>query len=945
MEIMRCTVRRQLLDVDVPTLVALTYDYINVKATFSSEWAGMQKWLHIRNVEDQSIIAHVLFNNDEIGEDVGLNLSAGEWDVWIHGALYEDNTLIKRITTNVKKIRVEATGTEDEILPSIGPSVAEQAVAAAERAETAASTATSNAATATTAAQEALNSANSSATSAEQALAAVSHYPHIVDNEWIVWDAASGEWVNTGIDALGCTFTPHVSDEGVLSWTNNGGLPNPESVNLLDLFVENVPQLQEIVDGIVADAQDAVDELEAQRDAVVASVAAMIELGTDTTLTVSGMAADALATGNLIRKLLAGYVTSTPQYSWVRGTITGATGANDSSTTRLRSDFIPCDPVCGFQYTVPEDYQVYVYGYETNAVTPYVGRVSSGWTTGENKFTNIDSRIKFVRLVAAYTNSGTILVEDAPELEFTTETPTDYSLSLKNKAADAKVVGDWLNRIGVGNVQIGSGKDLDDYTDTGWYWWLSSGNPAHNPNNGEAGTMQVYGTGTRTIQIVWSRGGTRSMNVRFNTTTGWTEWKKLIYFNDLNITNTALNQTCKVFGGSSFSWEVGKNITTTGVVANESRNAISDFIEVSADDVLIRKCNYDADAEGWYMYIASYDATKTFISRVSFLYNAEYIVPDGVKYIRIVCALASSSSATMSVKRINNAFKIGYSKPYQSGNSYVAIGASTSIGAIHTLSDGVTYTTKDYPNYVATLLNKKCINVCKGSTGFVARDSGTKRNFMDTIMYETESLADASLVTIMFGYGNDRTAGLPIGEWNDYYPFDESGYGFTGNSTTDAANVTAMIQAGATLYGCLNWCIKWIGEHYPKAELIVIFGAPSLNAGKTSTVEASTDPSAGTQGYSPYKITASPERTADSIASKFETLKAALNIPFINLQYDGLPFSYYSTYAKDTNGMYSVFSTVQSGDALTWNGHPNEAGYDMYARFIAGKILSYYNEI
>ena len=27
-------------------------------------------------------------------------------------------------------------------------------------------------------------------------------------------------------------FTPSVSEEGVISWTNNGGLPNPESRNI-----------------------------------------------------------------------------------------------------------------------------------------------------------------------------------------------------------------------------------------------------------------------------------------------------------------------------------------------------------------------------------------------------------------------------------------------------------------------------------------------------------------------------------------------------------------------------------------------------------------------------------------------------------------------------------------------------------------------------------------
>lgn len=52
-----------------------------------------------------------------------------------------------------------------------------------------------------------------------------------------VWDAVNSKWVNNG--ALqgaagkdGTTFTPSVSTDGVLSWTNDGGKPNPASVNI-----------------------------------------------------------------------------------------------------------------------------------------------------------------------------------------------------------------------------------------------------------------------------------------------------------------------------------------------------------------------------------------------------------------------------------------------------------------------------------------------------------------------------------------------------------------------------------------------------------------------------------------------------------------------------------------------------------------------------------------
>lgn len=65
----------------------------------------------------------------------------------------------------------------------------------------------------------------------------VEHYPKVVDGYWYVWDAEAGDFVNTGVDAEGydgAVFIPSVSEHGVISWTNNGGLPNPEPVNLVE---------------------------------------------------------------------------------------------------------------------------------------------------------------------------------------------------------------------------------------------------------------------------------------------------------------------------------------------------------------------------------------------------------------------------------------------------------------------------------------------------------------------------------------------------------------------------------------------------------------------------------------------------------------------------------------------------------------------------------------
>lgn len=73
---------------------------------------------------------------------------------------------------------------------------------------------------------------------------AIAHYPKVQDGFWYVWDVTNDEWVNTGVlaqgpqgepgakGANGTTFTPFVSSDGVISWTNNGGEQNPQSVNI-----------------------------------------------------------------------------------------------------------------------------------------------------------------------------------------------------------------------------------------------------------------------------------------------------------------------------------------------------------------------------------------------------------------------------------------------------------------------------------------------------------------------------------------------------------------------------------------------------------------------------------------------------------------------------------------------------------------------------------------
>ncbi len=138
---------------------------------------------------------------------------------------------------------------------------------------------------------------------------------------------------------VGPHYTPSVSSEGVLSWTNDGGLPDPVSVDLTGAFLNTVDTVRTAVDAAVSDAEAAVAEavenvqatvagLSQQGDAIVAGYeSAMAEMqettdalseeqadliasingalshGTDTALNTSGWPADAKATGDAVREL------------------------------------------------------------------------------------------------------------------------------------------------------------------------------------------------------------------------------------------------------------------------------------------------------------------------------------------------------------------------------------------------------------------------------------------------------------------------------------------------------------------------------------------------------------------------------------------------------------------------------------------------------------------
>ena len=169
----------QQLKIVTPIVVADTHNYQTAAAVFrGSEWEPCSKWAHF--IKD-GVTYDVPFRNDEITADQSLDLTAGTWQVYIHGNAYdaETDTVTTRITTSTALLKVEAAETESPF-PPVTPGFSETLAAEVENA----------------------------------------------------LDVANGVRQDAASAFNGATFKPSVSIAGELSWTNDKGLPNPETVNI-----------------------------------------------------------------------------------------------------------------------------------------------------------------------------------------------------------------------------------------------------------------------------------------------------------------------------------------------------------------------------------------------------------------------------------------------------------------------------------------------------------------------------------------------------------------------------------------------------------------------------------------------------------------------------------------------------------------------------------------
>lgn len=397
---------------------------------------------------------------------------------------------------------------------------------------------------------------------------------------------------------------------------------------------------------------------------------------------------------------------------------------------------------------------------------------------------------------------------------------------------------------------------------------------------------------------------------------------------------------------SSFTWNFGMRINVNGTETASVQSAITELLPVKENSAIQNRTPaLDASGRIFNVIVAEYK-NGIFFDRVPVSSGETMITKYGVDGVKLMAVYPTEVTATMSTANLMTNFVVGMVGNIIPGDGqrpvYAAIGASTTVGAIHHYTgEDTTYTPYAYPDYIGQILGMDTYNLGRGTTGFMARNNGTRPNFMDVLYNNAAILKTADLITLTFGYGNDQAAGLPFGAWDDYFPYDtEAQFFVSGQTDANQAGVTTMLSHGATLMGCLNWCIKWAGEHYPRATLICIWGAPSENNNSVVSVISNSASGAGTSGVAPNKITVT-KGGLNAYTEAVKTLHEKLNIPIINLVEDDLPFSYYAGRTME-NGQYVLFSTTGTAQSPTWNSHPSDEGYLMYARFLAGRISHYF---
>ena len=237
----------QSLRIYTPVIAADTLNYLTVQAWFlGDDWDGFTRWVHFRKGEGPGAEVYdlILDGNDRVTEDKGLNLTSGEWTIYLSG-----NRDGARLTTAPVIVTVKESGLSDAPLHAMPMSVAEQvsndaaaALACARELKAAADAGSFNGRDGTSFViagyyedVAALEAAVTQPTAGE-AYGVGTAAPY----EIYIWDAVNSQWKNNGVlqgakgspGDPGATFRPSVDADGNISWTNDGGLLNPATQNI-----------------------------------------------------------------------------------------------------------------------------------------------------------------------------------------------------------------------------------------------------------------------------------------------------------------------------------------------------------------------------------------------------------------------------------------------------------------------------------------------------------------------------------------------------------------------------------------------------------------------------------------------------------------------------------------------------------------------------------------
>lgn len=207
-----------------------------------------------------------------------------------------------------------------------------------------------------------------------------------------VKDPETGEY--SGVDILA-----EQTEQGLIAELQAEGTTQVNRINQAAVDVQAaVDQAENDAATIISNTQTSINTLEAQKNTIAQTVASMAELGTDTTLSTPGMAADAGAVGDLSRQLndveenqipeLKSAITIDTSIQWVQGWYGRTTGSLNPQTTAISSEILPLDTIS--ITCVDDTIHFKLYGWENGA---YRGQWRGNkWSTGSGDYyiTEID---------------------------------------------------------------------------------------------------------------------------------------------------------------------------------------------------------------------------------------------------------------------------------------------------------------------------------------------------------------------------------------------------------------------------------------------------------------------------------------------------------------------------------------------------------------------------